>query len=139
MHAEDALEPLIRTALVHYQFETIHPFLDGNGRIGWLLIMLFLMEKNLWSTPALYVSYFLKQNRIEYYDSMTEVRHTGNYEQRILFFLRAVAASAEDAVDTIDQLHELHEKCCTTCGRGKSSSACHTNKTLLLHRVASHH
>ena len=110
MNAEDTLDPLIRTALVHYQFETIHPFLDGNGRIGRLLITLFLMEQNLLSTPALYISYFLKQNRIEYYDRMTEVRRTGNYEQWILFFLRAVVVSSEDAVNTIDQLHELHEK-----------------------------
>ena len=110
MNAEDTLDPLIRTALVHYQFETIHPFLDGNGRIGRLLITLFLMERNLLSTPALYISYFLKQNRIEYYDRMTEVRRTGNYEQWILFFLRAVAVSAADAVAAIDCLHALHEK-----------------------------
>ena len=110
MNAEDTLDPLIRTALVHYQFETIHPFLDGNGRIGRLLITLFLMEQNLLSTPALYISYFLKQNRIEYYDRMMEVRRTGNYEQWILFFLRAVAVSAEDAVAAIDCLHALHEK-----------------------------
>ena len=110
MNAEDTLDPLIRTALVHYQFETIHPFLDGNGRIGRLLITLFLMEQNLLSTPALYISYFLKQNRIEYYDRMTEVRRTGNYEQWILFFLRAVAVSAADAVAAIDDLHALHEK-----------------------------
>ena len=110
MNAEDTLDPLIRTALVHYQFETIHPFLDGNGRIGRLLITLFLMEQNLLSTPALYISYFLKQNRIEYYDRMTEVRRTGHYEQWILFFLRAVAVSAADAVATIDCLHALHEK-----------------------------
>ncbi len=110
MNAEDTLDPLIRTALVHYQFETIHPFLDGNGRIGRMLITLFLMEQNLLSTPALYISYFLKQNRIEYYDRMTEVRRTGNYEQWILFFLRAVAVSAADAVTAIDCLHALHEK-----------------------------
>ena len=110
MNAEDTLDPLIRTALVHYQFETIHPFLDGNGRIGRLLITLFLMEQNLLSTPALYISYFLKQNRIEYYDRMTEVRRTGNYEQWIPFFLRAVAVSAADAVAAIDCLHALHEK-----------------------------
>ena len=110
MNAEDTLDPLIRMALVHYQFETIHPFLDGNGRIGRLLITLFLMEQNLLSTPALYISYFLKQNRIEYYDRMSEVRRTGNYEQWIMFFLRAVAESAADAIDTVDRLHDLHEK-----------------------------
>ena len=104
------LPDLLKIAIIHYQFETIHPFLDGNGRIGRLLITLFLMEQNLLSTPALYISYFLKQNRIEYYDRMTEVRRTGNYEQWILFFLRAVAVSAADAVAAIDDLHALHEK-----------------------------
>ena len=74
------------------------------------MITLFLMEQNLLSTPALYISYFLKQNRIEYYDRMTEVRRAGNYEQWILFFLRAVAVSAADAVAAIDCLHALHEK-----------------------------
>ena len=110
MNADAVLDLLIRTALIHYQFETIHPFLDGNGRVGRLLITLFLMEKNLLSEPALYISCFLKQNRIEYYDRMSEVRRTGNYEQWIMFFLRAVAESAADAIDTVDRLHDLHEK-----------------------------
>lgn len=110
MNAEDSLDPLVRAALIHYQFETIHPFLDGNGRVGRLLITLFLMEKKILTTPALYISYFLKQNRIEYYDRMTEVRRKGNYEQWITFFLQAVMESAEDAVHTIDQLTALHDK-----------------------------
>ena len=71
MNAEDNLDPLVRAALIHYQFETIHPFLDGNGRVGRLLITLFLMEKKIMTAPALYISYFLKRNRIEYYDRMT--------------------------------------------------------------------
>ncbi len=106
---DDSLDVLIRAALIHYQFETIHPFLDGNGRVGRLLITLFLMEKKVLSSPALYISYFLKANRIEYYDRMTEVRNKGNYEQWIKFFLRAVAESAKDAIDTINTLHSLHE------------------------------
>lgn len=110
MNAEDSLDPLVRAALIHYQFETIHPFLDGNGRVGRLLITLFLMEKKILTTPALYISYFLKRNRIEYYDRMTEVRRKGNYEQWITFFLQAVMESAEDAVHTIDQLTALHDK-----------------------------
>ena len=110
MNADAVLDLLIRTALIHYQFETIHPFLDGNGRVGRLLITLFLMEKNLLSKPALYISCFLKQNRIEYYDRMSEVRRTGNYEQWIMFFLRAVAESAADAIDIIDQLYALRGK-----------------------------
>ena len=101
---------MIRTALIHYQFETIHPFLDGNGRIGRLLITLFLMEKKILSTSALYISYFLKKNRVEYYDRMTEVRAKGNYEQWVKFFLTALIESAEDATETIDRLTALHDK-----------------------------
>lgn len=110
INSDDSLDLLIRVALIHYQFETIHPFLDGNGRIGRLLITLFLMEKGLLTTPALYISYFLKKNRIEYYDRLEEVRRRGNYEQWIKFFLQAISDSAEDAVLTIDQLTALHNK-----------------------------
>ena len=81
INSDDKLDILIRAALIHYQFETIHPFLDGNGRIGRLLVTLFLIEKKLLTTPILYISYFLKRNRVEYYDRMTEVRNKGNYEQ----------------------------------------------------------
>ncbi len=110
INSEDTLDPLIQAALIHYQFETTHPFLDGNGRVGRLLITLFLMEKGILSTPALYISYYLKMNRIEYYDRMTQVRRTGDYEQWISFFLQAFADSAEDAIHTIDSLTELHDK-----------------------------
>ncbi|MCD8054444.1 MAG: Fic family protein [Lachnospiraceae bacterium] len=110
MNAEDNLDVLIRAALIHYQFETIHPFLDGNGRVGRLLITLFLMEQKVLTTPALYISYFLKKNRVEYYDRMTEVRVKGNYEQWILFFLQALLESAEDAISTINDLTALHDE-----------------------------
>ena len=110
INADDELDALIRAALIHYQFETIHPFLDGNGRVGRLLITLFLMEKKVLSTPALYISYFLKKNRVEYYYRMTEVRAKGNYEQWVTFFLRALLESAEDATATIDELIALHDK-----------------------------
>ena len=109
INADDDLDALIRAALIHYQFETIHPFLDGNGRVGRLLITLFLMEKRVLSTPALYISYFLKKNRVEYYDRMTEVRTKGNYEQWVKFFLQAIMESAEDATATIDELIALHD------------------------------
>ena len=110
INADDELDALIRAALIHYQFETIHPFLDCNGRVGRLLITLFLMEKKVLSTPALYISYFLKKNRVEYYDRMTAVRAKGNYEQWVTFFLRALLESAEDATATIDELIALHDK-----------------------------
>ena len=106
---DDSLDPLIQAALIHYQFETIHPFLDGNGRVGRLLITLFLMEKGILTTPALYISYYLKMNRVEYYDRMTQVRRTGDYEQWVTFFLQAFADSAEDAIRTIDQLTAWHD------------------------------
>lgn len=110
INSDDTLDPLIQAALIHYQFETTHPFLDGNRRVGRLLITLFLMEKDILSTPALYISYYLKMNRIEYYDRMTQVRRTGDYEQWISFFLQAFADSAEDAIHTIDRLTALHDK-----------------------------
>ena len=110
MNGDDSLDPLIQAALIHYQFETTHPFLDGNGRVGRQLITLFLMEKGILSHPALYISYFLKMNRIEYYDRMTQVRKTGNYEQWVMFFLQALSDSAGDAIQTIDALTALHNQ-----------------------------
>ena len=110
INQEDALDPLIKIGLVHYQFETIHPFLDGNGRIGRLMINLFLMERKVISYETLYISYFLKRNRIEYYDRLMEVRSKGNFEQWIKFFILAVYESAEDAIQTIEKLVKLNEQ-----------------------------
>ena len=110
INSDDSLDVLVQAALIHYQFETIHPFLDGNGRIGRLLVTLFLMEKKILTTPSLYISYFLKKNRVEYYDRLTELRSSGNYEQWVIFFLRCLAESAEEAITTIDTLSALHEK-----------------------------
>ena len=110
INSDDTLDYLIQAALIHYQFETIHPFLDGNGRIGRLMIILFLLEKKVMSAPALYISYYLKMNRIEYYDRINEVRRKGNYEQWIKFFLTAVECSANDAVQTIKKLSALRKQ-----------------------------
>ena len=101
---------LVRAALIHYQFETIHPFLDGNGRIGRLLILLYLMEQKLLDKPVIYVSLFLKRNQREYYDRISEVRRSGDYEQWVRFFLEAVREAAVDSVDTIEQLSALHDR-----------------------------
>ena len=108
MNEDDSLDVLIKAALIHYQFETIHPFLDGNGRIGRLLITLYLLDKQILHSPALYISYYLKMNRIEYYDRMSEVRAKDSYEQWVKFFLLAIKESAEDAVETIKKLNDLH-------------------------------
>lgn len=110
INAEETVDPLVGAALVHYQFETIHPFLDGNGRVGRLLILLYLVEKGLISEPIIYISYFLKKNQIEYYDRMSEVRRSGDYEQWVRFFLEAVNVAARDAAESIERLHELHDR-----------------------------
>lgn len=110
MNEGEDYDPLIRIALIHYQFETIHPFLDGNGRVGRLMILLYLMEQGLLDKPVIYISYFLKKNQIEYYDRISEVRRSGNYEQWVTFFLEAVSAAASDSLITIETLSELHEK-----------------------------
>ncbi len=122
INTEDGQDELIRAALIHYQFETIHPFLDGNGRIGRLLVTLYLMERKVLTTPALYLSYFLKRNRLEYYDRMTEVRRSGDYEQWIRFFLQAVEECARDAIETVNRLTALHEKnAAVIAGMGRAS------------------
>lgn len=110
INSEKGLDPLIKIALIHYQFETIHPFLDGNGRVGRLLIALYLIEKKLLSHETLYISNFLKRNRVEYYDRLTEVRVKGNYEQWINFFLLALSESAQDAIETIESIIKLHNQ-----------------------------
>ena len=108
INENEEYDVLIRAALIHYQFETIHPFLDGNGRIGRLLILLYLIEKKLLSKPVIYVSYFLKKNQVEYYDRIGEVRRNGNYEQWIRFFLEAVQAASDDAMESIRKISDLH-------------------------------
>ena len=110
INAEDGADILIKTALIHYQFETIHPFLDGNGRVGRLLILLFLIDRKILTTPILYISYFLKKYRSEYYARLSDVRIKGNFEQWIKFFLNAVIESAQDAVANIDELSKLHDR-----------------------------
>ncbi len=110
MNDGDDYDPLIRIALIHYQFETIHPFLDGNGRVGRLMILLYLIEQGYISKPIIYISYFLKKNQIEYYDRISEVRRSGNYEQWIAFFLEAVSAAAKDSLSTVEKLSELHDR-----------------------------
>lgn len=109
INRNDTLRPLIKCALIHCQFETIHPFLDGNGRIGRLLIDLFLHSKGLLSTPLLYTSLFFKQNRQEYFDRLMLVRNKGDFEQWIEFFLRAIVWSSEHAIEKIKQVLLLQE------------------------------
>lgn len=93
--------PLLKAALAHVQFETIHPFLDGNGRLGRMLVTLILTEQGVLSKPLLYLSLYLKEHRSDYYDLLNSVRHEGNWEDWLEFFARGVMVTAEQAVKTV--------------------------------------
>lgn len=103
-------DPLIKAALVHYQFETIHPFLDGNGRLGRLLITLSLMNDGALSNAIFYPSYHFKLKRAEYYKRLTDVRERGLYLEWIAFFCTCLLDSAKDAISSLEKLAELREK-----------------------------
>jgi Fic family protein len=98
---------LIKSALSHVQFETIHPFLDGNGRVGRLLIPLLLCHEGILKEPLLYLSLYLKQNRSVYYDLLTKVRQTGNWEDWVLFFCEGVKHTADGALSTAKKLLDV--------------------------------
>ena len=110
IHSDDDLSLLLRIGLVHAQFETIHPFLDGNGRVGRLLITLLLCERGALQRPVLYLSHYLKQYRAEYYDTLQAVREKGAWEDWIMFFLRAVAVVATEAIATAREIVGLRER-----------------------------
>jgi len=111
VHDESELPPLLRVGLVHAQFETLHPYLDGNGRLGRLLITLLLRHWGLLSRPLLYLSLFLKTHRHEYYRRLTAVRRDGDWEGWLAFFLEGVASVAREAVATARQLHAVVTEC----------------------------
>jgi Fic family protein len=106
----EGVDPVTKAALVHYQFETIHPFLDGNGRLGRLLITLSLMNDGVLSNAAFYPSYELKLNRAEYYRRLSAVREEGDYLGWVRFFARCMLDSATNAVDSMNRLVDLHER-----------------------------
>lgn len=109
LHAEPDWPPLIRLGLIHYQFEAIHPFLDGNGRIGRLLITLLLIDWNLLPSPLLYLSAYIEANRQTYYDLLLNVSRRGDWTDWLLFFLQGIASQALDAVIRADRLQTLRE------------------------------
>ena len=111
LYSDDNLPALIKIAIVHAQFETIHPFLDGNGRMGRLLITFWLCEKEILSKPLLYLSYYFKSHRAEYYDRLMDVRLRGNWEDWIKFFLRGVAEVADESTDSARAILKLKEDC----------------------------
>ena len=109
-HDETPVPLLIKVGLVHSQFETIHPFLDGNGRVGRLLITCLLCERGALQRPLLYLSHYFKQNRTEYYDRLQAVRDTGDWESWLKFFLRGVAVVAQEATATARKVEDLREE-----------------------------
>ena len=126
LHArQDGLPTLVRIALAHVQFETIHPFLDGNGRVGRLLVTLLLLHAGVLQEPLLYLSLYLKQHRNTYYDLLNRVRETGDWEAWLAFFLEGVRVTAEGVVSTSRQLLELfasHRSVIKQAGRRAGSA-----------------
>ena len=110
MHEDSDVSDLIKIALIHYQFETIHPFLDGNGRMGRLLIILYLREQGLIEYPVLYLSYFFKKNRNRYYELLNNIRIKGEFEEWIKFFIDGICEISEDAITSIQKIIELKKK-----------------------------
>ena len=109
LHTPSSLPPLVRSALVHYQFEAIHPFLDGNGRIGRLLLTLLLCTERLLPQPLLYLSAFFERNRQSYYQLLLSVSQAGTWTEWIIYFLRGVAEQSHDAVKRANRLMDLRE------------------------------
>ena len=110
VHNEEIIFPdLLKIALIHYQFETIHPFLDGNGRVGRLMITLYLVEKQILKKPILYLSDFFERNRNLYYDNLTRVREKNDIQQWFKFFLVGVIETAKSSIATFDNILKLQK------------------------------
>ncbi len=113
LHSETNLPLLVKIGLAHAQFETIHPFLDGNGRIGRLLITFLLCEEKVLLKPVLYLSHYFKQHRQQYYDQLQSIRDNGSWEEWIAFFLKGIIQVSRQATDTVRNvlnLREIHRK-----------------------------
>ena len=125
LHAEDGIPAVLRAGLAHAQFETIHPFLDGNGRTGRMLITLMLLDRGVLCEPVLYLSLFLKQHRSDYYDLLDRVRTHGDWEAWLVFFLEGVQTTAVSAFDTTKQLEDMaaaHREAVRAVGRASGSA-----------------
>jgi Uncharacterized conserved protein len=110
MNSEAQIPPLVRAGMIHYQFEAIHPFLDGNGRVGRLLIVLLLCEWGLLPEPVLNLSNYIEHYRQEYYDHLLAVSQQGDWDTWLRFFLRGVSEQAREGVNRIEKLREIRIK-----------------------------
>ena len=135
----DILPILARAGLAHLQFETIHPFLDGNGRIGRLLITMLLCQAGALRDPTLYLSLYLKQHRSVYYQMLDRVRRTGDWERWLIFFLDGVRETAEGAVDTTLRLSELFaaDRERIQSGGRRATSALQVHRAVMSHPILS--
>jgi len=134
------LPPLVQAALLHHQFETIHPFLDSNGRIGRLLVVLFLCARGVLQRPVLYPSLYFKSRRDAYYSGLQNVRDSGDWESWIAFFLDAVAESADHALRTTRALRAMfrsHRRDISELGGARASSALRVHDALCRRPFAS--
>ncbi|MDE2791754.1 MAG: Fic family protein [Paracoccaceae bacterium] len=131
-HADDGMPFLIRAGLAHVQFETIHPFLDGNGRVGRLLITILLCEAGVLRQPLLYLSLYFKRYRTDYYDLLNRVRRTGDWEEWLAFFLEGVRSTAEGAVTTSRDLVSMFASDRTTIAQKAGRRA---NSALRVHEA----
>jgi Fic family protein len=123
IHSEEAAHPpLVRLALIHYQFEAIHPFIDGNGRIGRLLISLLSVNWKLLPLPLLYLSAYFERNRQAYYDLLMSVSARSAWHDWVSFFLTGVAEQARDASDRAKRLQDLQIEWHQRLGRGRGST-----------------
>ena len=104
---EDALDPLVKMALIHHQFESIHPFSDGNGRVGRILCVLYLTKTGLLNTPVLYLSRYINRHKSSYYRLLQAVRDQGSWQEWLLFMLQAVADTALSTVAVVEDMREL--------------------------------
>lgn len=110
LHSENDLPALVRLALIHYQFEAIHPFYDGNGRVGRLLIVLLLVHWGLMPAPLLYLSGYFEENRQEYYDRLLEVSRSGDVNGWVNYFLKGVSVQSRDATSRAKRLQDLQAR-----------------------------
>ena len=130
IHADTGLPLLIKIGLVHAQFETIHPFLDGNGRVGRLLIAFLLCEQQVLSKPVLYLSWFFKQYRQQYYEELQSVRDNGTWEQWLMFFLRGIVEVSAQATTTARRILDLREAHRRAVTDGFGRTAAHGHRVL---------
>lgn len=134
----EASPPLVKAALAHVQFESIHPFLDGNGRLGRLLITMILCEQKVLTKPLLYLSLYFKTHRREYYQLLNSVRENGDWEEWLTFFADAVIITSEQAIETAKKLHEIirdDQGKITALGR-VASSVMMVHQAFLSHPIA---